>query len=62
MDDAILDTREAARASAWSEPVETQSPAQAGLFAADAIWPPTRTDSTFIKGYETLPVIVPGRN
>jgi cytochrome P450 len=39
MDDAGLDVREAARARAWSEPLETLSPAQAELFAADAIWP-----------------------
>ena len=39
MDDANLDIREATRARAWSEPLETLSPAQAELFAADAMWP-----------------------
>lgn len=37
MDEANIDIREAARARAWSEPLETLSPAQADLFAADAL-------------------------
>jgi cytochrome P450 len=39
MDDAAIDIREIARARAWSEPLETLSPAQADLFQADAMWP-----------------------
>ena len=39
MDDAAIDIREAARARAWSEPLETLNPAQAELFQADAMWP-----------------------
>jgi len=39
MDDASIDIREAARARAWSEPLETLDPAQVELFQADAMWP-----------------------
>jgi cytochrome P450 len=39
MDDAAIDIREAARARAWSEPLETLNPSQAELFQADAMWP-----------------------
>ncbi|MGH7735297.1 MAG: cytochrome P450, partial [Gemmatimonadales bacterium] len=39
MDDAAIDIREAARAQAWAEPLETLDPAKAHLFQADAMWP-----------------------
>jgi cytochrome P450 len=39
MDDGSLDFKQAAAAEAWSLPVEALNPAQADLFAGDAMWP-----------------------
>jgi cytochrome P450 len=39
MDDGSLEFREAAAAEAWSLPLEALNPAQADLFANDAMWP-----------------------
>ncbi|HET6969924.1 MAG TPA: cytochrome P450, partial [Phenylobacterium sp.] len=39
MDDGSLDFKAAAEAEAWSLPVEALNPAQADLFANDAMWP-----------------------
>lgn len=39
MDDGSLDFKAAAEAEAWATPLETLNPAQADLFANDAMWP-----------------------
>ncbi|MBL8773532.1 MAG: cytochrome P450 [Phenylobacterium sp.] len=39
MDDGSLDFKQAAEAEAWSTPIEALNPAQADLFAHDAMWP-----------------------
>ncbi|MGH6964643.1 MAG: cytochrome P450 [Phenylobacterium sp.] len=39
MDDGSTEFKEAAEAQAWATPIEALNPAQADLFAADAIWP-----------------------
>ncbi|HEY0647596.1 cytochrome P450 [Phenylobacterium sp.] len=39
MDDGSVEFREAAAAEAWSVPIEALNPAQADLFASDAMWP-----------------------
>jgi cytochrome P450 len=39
MDDGSVDFKEAAAAEAWRVPIEALNPAQADLFAADAMWP-----------------------
>ena len=39
MDDGSLDFKETAAVQAWSLPIEAVNPAQAHLFAADAVWP-----------------------
>ena len=39
MDDGSIEFKEAAAAEAWTTPIDALNPAQADLFAADAIWP-----------------------
>jgi len=39
MDDGSTEFKEAAEAQAWTTPIDALNPAQADLFAADAIWP-----------------------
>jgi cytochrome P450 len=39
MDDGSVEFREAAAAEVWATPIEALNPAQADLFAADAMWP-----------------------
>src|SRR5437879_1317782 len=39
MDDGSIEFKEAAAAEAWTTPIDALNPAQADLFAADAMWP-----------------------
>jgi cytochrome P450 len=39
MDDGSIEFKEAAAVEAWATPIEALNPAQADLFAADAMWP-----------------------
>jgi len=39
MDDGSIEFKEAAEAQAWATPIAALNPAQADLFAADAMWP-----------------------